>query len=149
MRIARAVMSGIAAIGILAAAPVAVSASPAVDATAGSPAVVVAAQEFWWEWSDGSTALRRTFTQSRYGTQSRLPHLVAHAEPAQPRRTIVLEYWQRGAWHVENSVKTNSQGVATIDINPYCDGSWCDGTWKYRMTVAGQVARLTITFAEG
>lgn len=151
VRIRRGLVSTFAALGLLSTLVVAPSAawSVASDALAAGPAVVAAEQSYWWEWSDGSTARRRTFTQARYGVQTNLPHLVTHAEPAYPRRYVVLQYWQDGRWHFENSVKTNSRGIATIDINPYCSNdTWCDGTWKYRMKIGGQTARVTITFAE-
>lgn len=124
-----------------------VAASGAVPAPL-APQVLPMAQEYYWEWSDGSRKATRTFSQAEYGMQSNLPHLVVTAVPARPSHEVLLQYYQDGEWFTENEVPTNSRGIASIDIDPYCrDDDWCDSTFKYRLKVDGQTARLRITYS--
>ncbi|MHB1213073.1 MAG: hypothetical protein ACYC0W_12585, partial [Candidatus Nanopelagicales bacterium] len=98
-------------------------------------------------WSDGSCKATRTFSQSEYGMQGNLPHLVVTAVPGRPSHEVLLQYYQDGEWFTENEVPLNSRGIASIDIDPYCkDDDWCDATFKYRIKVDGQTARLRITY---
>jgi len=51
--------------------------------------------------------------------------------------------------YYDMEMKTSSKGVAYLDFNAYCDGSYCDGTWKYRIVVdstSGQSSRTSPTF---
>ena len=106
-------------------------------------------ETYYWTWSDGSKKPTRTFTQARYGVQSNLPELVVTADPALPRRTVYLQFYQDGHWTTENAVRTDAKGRAVIDLDPYCStDTWCDATFRYRLKVGGQTARLTITYAE-
>lgn len=110
---------------------------------------VAADQDYYWKWSDGSTSVKRTFTQAEYGTQSRLPHLVAWAEPASPRHNVYLQFHQDGKWITESRVMMNSRGIATIDIDPMCSNdTWCDRTFAYRLKIGDLRARLSITYSE-
>lgn len=112
-----------------------------------APQVLPTAQEYYWEWSDGSRKATRTFSQSEYGMQGNLPHLVVTAVPGRPSHEVLLQYYQDGEWFTENEVPLNSRGIASIDIDPYCkDDDWCDATFKYRIKVDGQTARLRITY---
>lgn len=104
-------------------------------------------QEFFWEWEDGSNSKRRTFYESDYGSASNLPRLIVTAEPARPQQFIKLQYREDGRWRREDGDSTNGNGVAYLELNPYCeDGSWCDGTWKYRLLVNGKYTNFRITY---
>ena len=106
---------------------------PATSAHATRPA---ASQKFFWKWSDGSQKTSRLFREKTYKTQAKLPHLVVTAVPATPVRTVYLQFKQKGKWIVENKVKTDDKGVATIELNPFCSNeTWCDGTWTYRLKI--------------
>lgn len=107
-----------------------------------------AGDSYYWKWSDGSRQTSRTFTQSRWGIQERLPRIVVTAQPAAPSRTVLLQSNRGGGWTTEASARTDRGGVATIEIDPYCaGGNWCRDTFRYRLSVDGQSAPLTLTFA--
>jgi hypothetical protein len=106
-----------------------------------------AAQDYYWKWSDGSQKAVRTFDQSTYHSQKSLPHLVITAVPATPAQNVLLQFKENGKWSLENRVRTGADGVATVDINPYCSNdTWCDGTWKYRLKIGTQYQLLTLSF---
>lgn len=106
-----------------------------------------AAQRFYWEWSDGVDAKKRTFRESTYGTQSNLPHLLVFAEPARPKQFVKLQYKKGSTWKREDAALTNTAGKATLDLNPYCrEGGWCTGQYRYRLLVNGKYTLFTITF---
>lgn len=105
------------------------------------------ATDYYWEWSDGSDRLQRTFAQSEYGTRAALPTLIVTSVPALPPHRVKLQFFQRGQWRTEQARTTNDDGVATLTLNPFCSsGQWCQGTYKYRLTVARKVVRLVITY---
>ena len=107
------------------------------------------AQQFYWEWEDGSNSKRRTFWEGDYGSASALPRLIVTAEPARPQQYVKLQYREDGQWNREDADATNSRGVAYLELNPYCDnGTWCDGTWRYRLLVNGKYTNFRITYRE-
>ncbi len=123
------------------------TAAPAPTAEPGAAvSLIPAAQQFYWEWSDGVDAKKRTFRESTYGTQANLPHLLVFAEPARPQQFVKLQYKKDGVWKREDSALTKS-GKATLDLNPYCQsGGWCNGVYRYRLIVNGKYTLFTITF---
>ena len=144
---ARSVVTAVlAAVVVLPAA--AASAAP-LSAPAHAVTALPAAQQYFWKWSDGSHKTSRTFKKSTYHAQAGLPHLVVTAQPAKPSRVVYLQFKQKGKWIVENKVTTNSKGVATIDLNPYCSNdTWCDGTWSYRLKIGSLYQNLKLTYSE-
>jgi len=69
--------------------------------------------------------------------------------PVKPIRNSRLQYWNGKKWMQESFKKTSSKGLAYLDFNPYCDGQYCDGTWKYRIVVdasSGQSTKTSPTF---
>jgi hypothetical protein len=50
-----------------------------------------------------------------------------------PIRTVSLQYWNSRKWVQESVAKTSTKGIAYLNFDPYCDGSYCDGEWKYRV----------------
>lgn len=121
--------------------------APAASAVAVVPDARPMATDYYWEWSDGSENTRRTFAQSEYGTRAALPKLVFTAVPARPPHTVYLQFYQDGRWRTEQSRGTDGDGIATLTLNPFCSsGQWCNGTYKYRLTVARKVVRLVITY---
>ena len=61
--------------------------------------------------------------------------LVVQVFPAEPRRFAELQYFD-GTWVMEDSMTTDSQGVARLIVDTYCDdGYWCEGVWDYRVVV--------------
>lgn len=78
--------------------------------------------------------------------------LEVRVSPKSVVRTVHLQYWSetRNKWISERTLKTNKQGVAKLDIEPYCeDDLWCDGTYTYRIYVlarSGQKANYSQEF---
>lgn len=143
MRITRT-LAAVAAGGVLAMG----LGMPAPAVAAPVPVLQPAAQEFYWEWSDGADAKRRTFRESEYELPENLPQLIVAAEPAKPQQYVKLQYKQGSTWRREDAGLTNSKGLVRLSLNPYCeDGDWCDGTYKYRLLVNGQYTIFTITYA--
>jgi hypothetical protein len=111
--------------------------------------VGAASQKYYWKWSDGSQKTSRLFREKTYKTQAKLPHLVVTVQPASPAHFVYLQFKQKGKWIVENKVKTNNEGVAAIDLNPFCSNeTWCDGTWSYRLKIGSLYQNLKISYAE-
>jgi hypothetical protein len=76
-------------------------------------------------------------------------YLTVKISPVKPIRNSRLQYWNGKKWLQESFKKTSSKGLAYLDFNPYCDGEYCDGTWKYRIVVdagSGQSSRTSPTF---
>ena len=131
----------------------AASASPVAAAPLAEPlsavSIAPAAQEFYWEWSDGVDAKVRTFRESKYQAAENLPVLYVFAEPARPQQFVKLQYKQGSTWKREDGALTNRAGRATLELNPYCEnGTWCGGTYKYRLLVNGIYTVFTITYVD-
>jgi hypothetical protein len=62
-----------------------------------------------------------------------------------PIRTVSLQYWNSRKWVQESVAKTSTKGIAYLDFNPYCDGSYCDGEWKYRVVTAASTPQKSNT----
>lgn len=76
-------------------------------------------------------------------------YMTVKISPVKPIRNSRLQYWNGKKWLQESFTKTNIKGIAFLDFNPYCDGTYCDGTWKYRIIVdsaSGQNSRTSPTF---
>ena len=76
-------------------------------------------------------------------------YMVVKISPFKPVRNTRLQYWNGKKWLQESFKKTSSKGIAYLDFNPYCDGEYCDGTWKYRIFVdsgSGQSSRISPSF---
>jgi hypothetical protein len=76
-------------------------------------------------------------------------YMVVKISPFKPVRNTRLQYWNGKKWLQESFKKTSSKGIAYLDFNPYCDGEYCDGTWKYRIYVdsgSGQSSRISPSF---
>ena len=117
-----------------------------VAASAATPAAADG-QSYFWRWTDGSDAKVRTLGEGRYRTQQRLPRLVVFAHPSTPRRLVTLEYGDRTGWHPEDTARTDRDGRAVLELNPYCaDGSWCTDTVGYRLLVNGIDTTFAITY---
>lgn len=147
MRTTRAIVATLLALVSVGAASPALAAPEVVPGShqTARPAV----QQFFWEWSDGVDAKRRTFREPEYQTQENLPRLVVSAEPAKPQQFIKLQYKDGSTWRREDAGLTNGRGVVSLELNPYCEnGSWCDGTYKYRLLVNGKYTVFTITYSE-
>ena len=96
-----------------------------------------------WSWSDGAGGTRRTFSQSQYGTASRLPKLVVEADCAAGARVgdRVKLQWRdpAGRYRTEDSAYvSNCYGRYKLAFYPYTStGTWVRGTYKYRLIVPG------------
>lgn len=76
-------------------------------------------------------------------------YMTVKISPVKPVRNSRLQYWNGKKWIQESFKKTSTKGIAYLDFNPYCDGNYCDGTWKYRIVVdasSGQSTRTSPTF---
>lgn len=70
--------------------------------------------------------------------------------PYKPVRLTRLQYWNGKKWIQESTKKTSSKGIAYLYFNPYCDGKYCDGEWKYRIfvdSVSGNPSKISPTFS--
>lgn len=108
------------------------------------------AQKYYWEWSDQYDTLSRTFKKSQFGDASSLPHLIASVEPASPKRTVYLRFLQDGKWLLEAKKKTNGNGEAILDFNPWCNAAetnWCDGTWTYKLSIGSVVKKFKVKYS--
>jgi hypothetical protein len=57
-------------------------------------------------------------------------------KPVTTKRVIRLQYWSGKKWVEESKSTTSTKGSGVLNFDPYCnDGSYCDGTWKYRVVV--------------
>ena len=143
----------------LATATTAALALPIAGASAAQAASVpqaVPATAYHWEWSDGSYAERRTFTQRNYGTANNLPYFIVQASCADGARkgdVIKLQFRNSYGRYITEDyhVVDNCNGYGTFELNPYADsGRWAVGTYKYRIIVSGSggmAAYFTITYA--
>lgn len=144
----RVVATAALGLGLVLAGSGVANAMPA-SVQAGHTTVRPAAQEYYWEWSDGYQKLSRTFKQADYGSAGLLPHLVVSAKPVSPRQSVSLKYYEDGKWNKESAKRTNSAGKASLDFNPWCDAehtNWCDGSWKYKVTISDVSKNFTIKF---
>lgn len=76
-------------------------------------------------------------------------YLVVKVTPTKPIRTVRLQYWSGRKWQQESSSKTSAKGVSYLNFDPYCEGSYCDGEWKYRVFVdaaSGQKSNTSNSF---
>jgi hypothetical protein len=101
------------------------------------------ASSYSWSWSDGAGGTRRTFSQSQYGTASRLPKLVVEADCAAGARVgdRVKLQWRdpTGRYRTEDTAYvSNCYGRYKLAFYPYTSsGAWARGTYKYRLIVPG------------
>lgn len=110
-----------------------------------------AAQSYGWSWMDGSTATSRTFASSAYAQDGL--YVIVEVVPVYPRHTAVLEYYEGGRWVVESRGTTSDiDGQIALAFDPTCNGTWCDGTWNYRLRILraggerGATLRLQVTY---
>ena len=76
-------------------------------------------------------------------------YIVVKVSPTKPTRSVRLQWWSGRKWQQESSSKTSTKGVAYLDFDPYCEGNYCDGEWKYRVFVdstSGQKSNTSNTF---
>jgi len=76
-------------------------------------------------------------------------YMTVKISPFKPVRNTRLQYWNGKKWLQESYMKTSSKGIAYLDFDPYCEGEYCDGTWKYRIfvdSVSGQSSRTSPSF---
>lgn len=67
-------------------------------------------------------------------------------KPVKPVRTVRLQFWSGTKWKQESSAKTASNGRGYLYFDPYCsDGAYCDGEYKYRITVDGATGQKATT----
>lgn len=96
-----------------------------------------------WSWSDGAGGTRRTFSQSQYGTASRLPKLVVEGDCAAGARVgdrIKLQWRDAmGRYRTEDTAYvSNCYGRYKLAFYPYTStGAWARGTFKYRLIIPG------------
>lgn len=76
-------------------------------------------------------------------------YIVVKVTSSKPVRTARLQWWSGRKWQQETFSKTNTKGIAYLDFDPYCEGNYCDGEWKYRVfvdSVPGQKSSISNTF---
>jgi hypothetical protein len=96
-----------------------------------------------WSWSDGAGGTRRTFSQSQYGTASRLPKLVVEGNCGAGARVgdrIKLQWRDStGRYRTEDTAYVSAcNGRYKLAFYPYTQsGAWARGTYKYRLIIPG------------
>ena len=100
-----------------------------------------------WQWTDGGSDPKRVFYSSAYnGRSAALPKLSFRLTPGD-NRLISLQFLQDGGWNDEWLTKADAKGNATMPIDPLCqDGSWCDGSYRYRVKIGDLLAHLDIAY---
>jgi len=127
----------------LAAAAALLTAPQAAVAASSEPTTQPRASGYSWYWSDGAGGTRRTFSQSQYGTASRLPKLVVEADCAAGARVgdrIKLQWRDSmGRYRTEDTAYvSNCYGRYKLAFYPYASsGAWARGTYKYRLIIPG------------
>lgn len=127
----------------LAAAAALLTAPQAAVAASSEPTTQPRASGYSWYWSDGAGGTRRTFSQSQYGTASRLPKLVVEADCAAGARVgdrIRLQWRDSmGRYRTEDTAYvSNCYGRYKLAFYPYASsGAWARGTYKYRLIIPG------------
>ena len=127
----------------LAAAAALLTAPQAAVAASSEPTTQPRASGYSWYWSDGASGTRRTFSQSQYGTASRLPKLVVEADCAAGARVgdrIKLQWRDSmGRYRTEDTAYvSNCYGRYKLAFYPYASsGAWARGTYKYRLIIPG------------
>lgn len=127
----------------LAAAAALLTAPQAAVAASSEPTTQPRASGYSWYWSDGAGGTRRTFSQSQYGTASRLPKLVVEADCAAGARVgdrIKLQWRDSmGRYRTEDTAYVgNCYGRYKLAFYPYASsGAWARGTYKYRLIIPG------------
>ena len=112
-------------------------------AASSEPSVQPRASGYSWYWSDGAGGTRRTFSQSQYGTASRLPKLVVEGDCAAGARVgdrIKLQWRDSlGRYRTEDTAYvSNCYGRYKLSFYPYASsGAWARGTYKYRLIIPG------------
>ena len=77
----------------------------------------------------------QTFTEEEYNAGLQC-QIFVRTYPAKPKRTIKLQWWNNDelGWVNETSKKTNKKGMATLVIDPICNGGvFCDSTFEYQI----------------
>lgn len=114
-----------------------------VSASAQEIAIQPRVSGYSWYWSDGAGGTRRTFSQSQYGTASRLPKLVVEGDCTAGARVgdrIKLQWRDSmGRYRTEDTAYvSNCVGRYKLAFYPYdSSGSWARGTYKYRLIIPG------------
>lgn len=128
---------------VLAAAAALLTAPQAAVAASSEPTTQPRASGYSWYWSDGAGGTRRTFSQSQYGTASRLPKLVVEGDCAAGARVgdrIKLQWRDSmGRYRTEDTAYvSNCYGRYKLAFYPYAaSGAWARGTYKYRLIIPG------------
>lgn len=127
----------------LAAAAALLTAPQAAMAASSEPTTQPRASGYSWYWSDGAGGTRRTFSQSQYGTASRLPKLVVEGDCAAGARVgdrMKLQWRDSmGRYRTEDTAYvSNCSGRYKLAFYPYASsGAWARGTYKYRLIIPG------------
>ena len=124
------------ALALVAPARAAIAATP-------EPTIQPRVSGYVWSWSDGAGSTRRTFSQSQYGTASRLPKLVVEGDCTAGARVgdrIKLQWRDStGRYRTEDTAYvSNCYGRYNLAFYPYASsGAWARGTYKYRLIIPG------------
>ena len=124
----------VAGAAVLAAAPATMPTSTSPAPPAISRPVAVPAQDFTWQWTDGSKATERTFAESKYHTPKAIPKFEVKVRPASPPWTARLLFWVNGEWVPRQTERSDARGrmrCSFLPIGP--DGEWEDVTWIVRI----------------
>lgn len=135
----------VAGAAVLAAAPATIPAtSPALRP------VAVPAQDFTWQWTDGSKATERTFAKSKYHNPTAIPKFEVKVKPATPRWTARLLFWVNGEWVPRQTERSDARGRMRCTFLPNGpDGEWENVTWIVRIRMRPASTRQSPVTAPG
>jgi hypothetical protein len=90
-------------------------------------------------WDNGDKWKGWRLNESVFGDDDSVGDVLVRLSSPYPQRTAVLEYLQDGRWYADDKGKSDSLGRITLTPTVHCkedgDWYWCDGDWRYRITV--------------
>lgn len=96
-----------------------------------------------WTWQDSADRAHRDFAEEDYDMITEMPMVRVLVTPPSVSRRVILDEFDEfsGEWVLSFAGRTDSAGVAFLQVNPLCLGDfgsapvWCDHDVTYRIRV--------------
>ncbi|MDP1876980.1 MAG: hypothetical protein Q8M17_05435 [Actinomycetota bacterium] len=122
------------------------TATVATTGMSGSTEKKGARADYSWVWSDDVRGGDRTFRAADY-PGGEVPRILVTV-PQGETPMVYLQFMQDGEWNTEWITRA-SNGAAKLFLDPWCqNGTWCDGTYDYRIKVGDAITRITVQYWE-